>query len=192
MRSAIVLLWLWLGTSAAAAQVDDEVPPPVSLEVAATPAPPPTAVVAAPTATWPSSPAAPGASVRPHRVHGMDLGLTIAGSVLFGLGYVGSIAWGAYYFASLPLPNVSCNDTYAGLHFLPFVGSLVAAGTVSQCATPRGEEIALPILFAAPQVLGAILFAAGLVGSDHIEYEGWSLALDAGPDHAFALLSTEL
>lgn len=191
MRTAIVLLCLWLGASVAAAQVDDEVPPPVSLEPVAAPAPPPVAV-AAPTASWPSSPSAPGASVRPHRVHAMDVGLTVAGSVLFGLGYVGSIAWGAYYFASLPLPNVSCNDTYAGLHFLPFVGSLVAAGTVSQCATPRSEEIGLPILFAAPQVLGAILFAAGLVGSDHIEYEGWSLALDAGPDHAFALLSTEL
>lgn len=90
----------------------------------------------------------------------------IAGVSVLAAGYVGAIAWASYVLARMPLGVLSCNDTYAGWHFLPVLGPVLGMGLGGQCL-PDGlhvEEAVLPTLFSLVELIGTIVTIIGAVG----------------------------
>ena len=145
------------------------------LDVGAVVAPDPTRL------GWPSSPTPPGPSVRPRSAHREDMGRIVFGTVLFGVGYVGALAWGIHVLANIPLGNLSCNDLYGGLTLIPLVGPVSAAGAASGCVSLRFEEVLLPVLTTIAQLAGGISFLLGLAGNTSTEYETLSVNVIADP-----------
>lgn len=128
---------------------------------------------------WPSSAAPPGPSVRPRRARREDVGRLIVGAVLLGIGYGGAVAWSAHYFDQIPIGDLSCNDTYAGLMLVPLVPVFapVAAG---DCVSVQLEEILVPALSTAVQLVGLAWLVAGLAGGETFEYDGPELSVSVG------------
>lgn len=93
-------------------------------------------------------------------------GLLTAGIAILGVAYVGAAAWGSYFLADLQLGVPSCNDQYAGWHFLPIAGPLIGTLTGAQCIpdTIHFEEVLMPIIFTVGQLVGLALLVGGLVG----------------------------
>ena len=188
MRRALLVLVATLSIAgSASAQTESaqaepvEAPPPVVLD-----APPPPVAVAEPAppplpevTEWPSSSGAPGPSVGPHEVHREDVGRLVLGGVLFGLGYVGAVTWGAHVLADLPLGALSCNDTYGGLMLVPAIGPLIGMGVSTGCVQLQFEEVLLPIVLSLAQLAGLAWFLAGLAGNTDVEYDHIAIGVSA-------------
>lgn len=128
---------------------------------------------------WPSSELPPGPSVRPRRVHREDVGRLVVGALLLGIGYGGAVAWSAYYFDAIPIGNLSCNDAYAGLMLVPVV-PVFATVAAADCVSVQLDELLIPTLSTAVQIVGLALLLAGLAGGDAVDYDGPELTVSVG------------
>jgi hypothetical protein len=177
--SALLIASLALGPLALGPRAAAQDTPPESYEAAPVEAVPPAtpplgtsvqAVRPDVSEGWPSSTSRPGPP-EPRVVHAMDEGRIILGGVLFGVGWLGAIAWGANVLASLSLGSTRCSDPYGGLQLVPLAGPLIGVGVGSGCVSLSVGEVFLPVLTTLFQLAGAAWLVAGLAGNDTVVYD---------------------
>jgi hypothetical protein len=140
-------------------------------------------------------PPGPAVSVAPpppeepvHTHHEVRTKLLVSGVTMLASSYVASIVWGSIYLATLDLGVLSCNDQYAGWHFVPVVGPVVGMFAGGGCI-PDGlhaEEAIMPVVFSALQFAGMMMTIFGALGNDVPDAPSFALSIDR--DGAFGSL----
>jgi hypothetical protein len=107
--------------------------------------------------------------------------LLVTGVTFLAVAYAGSIAWASLYLATFRLGPASCNDQYAGWHFVPVVGPVLGMLSGASCIhdSLHFEEGLLPVFFSLTQVVGLILTIVGAVGRDVDDAPQFAFSADA-------------
>ncbi len=106
--------------------------------------------------------------------------LLVTGVSFLAVGYVASVVWGAAYLGSIALGPLSCNDQYAGWHFVPVVGPVLGMLSGASCIHDNlhFEEGLLPVVFSLTQLAGLIMTIVGALGRDVPDVPQFSFSAD--------------
>lgn len=112
--------------------------------------------------------------------------LLITGVSFLAVGYVASVVWGAAYLGSIALGPLSCNDQYAGWHFVPVVGPVLGMFSGASCIHDNlhFEEGLLPVVFSLTQLAGLIMTIVGALGRDVPDVPQFAFSADANGGYA--------
>jgi hypothetical protein len=112
--------------------------------------------------------------------------LLVTGISFLAVGYVASVVWGAAYLGSLALGPLSCNDQYAGWHFIPVVGPVLGMLSGGSCIHDNlhFEEGLLPVVFSLTQLAGLIMTIVGALGRDVPDMPQFAFSADTNGGYA--------